>query len=233
MGRCTVTRRTEATTRAPLSAGARATSRLGRGRNPSAPRSAVTPASGRRRRLSTARGTGWPKSRATGAVDLQTVVQLLEAILDVAPLAIDLLIDPLGVCFMLVMTNRGLSFGFLPSWRTTSALMITRRAGGQRPGRVAGFAVDVLGLAAPPESLRACRIAGLALRFRTAFLAMATTYSTLGSASRKSSSCGWAKPPSSRTRMRASEKLTESLQNSPQNPDAPIAAAHCPAAISP
>src|SRR5271167_242618 len=51
------------------------------------------------------------------------------------------------------------------------------------------------------ESLRAWRIAGLALRFSTAFLAIATTYSTPGSASRKASNWGWAKPPSRRTRM--------------------------------
>src|SRR5271166_3344569 len=51
------------------------------------------------------------------------------------------------------------------------------------------------------ESLRAWRMARLALRFNTAFLAIATTYSTPGSASRKASNWGCAKPPSRRTRM--------------------------------
>src|SRR5271157_4300447 len=69
------------------------------------------------------------------------------------------------------------------------------------------------------ESWRAWRIAGLALRFNTAFLAIATTYSTPGSASRKSSSSGCAKPPSRRTRMHTpGKKVANQLHQSAQNP---------------
>src|ERR1035437_2124239 len=53
-----------------------------------------------------------------------------------------------------------------------------------------------------PASTRATCMASSALRFNTALLAIATTYSTLGSASRNASSSGFAKPPSRRTRMR-------------------------------
>src|ERR1700746_3603055 len=45
------------------------------------------------------------------------------------------------------------------------------------------------------DSLRARRIPDSAVRFRTAFLAMATTYSNFGCASKNSSTAGWAKPP--------------------------------------
>src|SRR5580704_8215831 len=46
------------------------------------------------------------------------------------------------------------------------------------------------------DSLRARRMPGAAIRFRTAFLAMATTYSSLLCASKNSSTAGLAKPPS-------------------------------------
>jgi hypothetical protein len=52
------------------------------------------------------------------------------------------------------------------------------------------------------ESWRARRIPVSATRFNTAFLAIATTYSSLGWASRNASTAGCAKPPSRRTRIR-------------------------------
>src|SRR5208337_373645 len=52
---------------------------------------------------------------------------------------------------MLVMTKRGLSFGVLSLARTTSALMMMRRLSRPGLGRIVGFAVDVLGLAALPR----------------------------------------------------------------------------------
>src|ERR1035441_2225003 len=62
-------------------------------------------------------------------------------------------------------------------------------------------------------------MADLAWRFKTAFLAIATTYSTSGWASRNSSNCGFAKPASSRTRIRAFRKRwRKQRQSSPQNP---------------
>ena len=62
-------------------------------------------------------------------------------------------------------------------------------------------------------------MAGLALRFNTAFLAIATTYSTSGSASRKASNSGCAKPPSRRTRMRTpGKKVADQLHQPTQNP---------------
>src|SRR5271165_4080340 len=69
------------------------------------------------------------------------------------------------------------------------------------------------------ESLRTWCIAGLALRFNTAFLAIATTYSTPGSASRNASNWGCAKPPSRRTRMHTpGKKVANQLHQSAQNP---------------
>jgi hypothetical protein len=70
-----------------------------------------------------------PEAGAAGAVDLK-VVQFLDTILDIAPLAVDLFVNPLRLCFMLVMTKRGLSLGSLPVARTTSALIMTRRRRG-------------------------------------------------------------------------------------------------------
>src|SRR5664279_3648479 len=62
-------------------------------------------------------------------------------------------------------------------------------------------------------------MAGLALRFNTAFLAMAMTYSRLDSASRKSSSSGCAKPPSRRTRIRAPGKAVgDHIDQTTQDP---------------
>src|ERR1700733_461184 len=54
-------------------------------------------------------------------------------------------------------------------------------------------------------------MASSALRSSTGFLATATTYSRLGSASRKSSSAGCAKPPSRRTRMRTPGKKERTI----------------------
>ena len=68
-----------------------------------------------------------PEAGATGAVDLEAVVKLFDAVLDFAPLAVDLLVDPLRACPMLVTTNRGLFFGSRPGCLTTSALTMTRR----------------------------------------------------------------------------------------------------------
>src|SRR5580704_7991541 len=62
-------------------------------------------------------------------------------------------------------------------------------------------------------------MASSALRFKTALLAMATTYSTPASASRNASSWGFAKPPSRRTRMRTFEnELRITDINRRQNP---------------
>src|SRR5271166_886471 len=56
-------------------------------------------------------------------------------------------------------------------------------------------------------------MAGLALRFNTAFLAMAMTYSRLDSPSRKSSNSGWAKPPSRRTRKAVGDHIDQTTQD--------------------
>src|ERR1039457_2750311 len=70
-----------------------------------------------------------PEAGATGAVDLK-VVQFLDAVFDVAALAVELFVNPLGTLFHIVMTKRGLSLGSLSEARTTSALMMTRRGPG-------------------------------------------------------------------------------------------------------
>lgn len=59
------------------------------------------------------------KPGATGPVQLQPVVQLLEPILHVAPLAVDPLVDRLGIVGELVTTSRGLFLGSRPGCRTT------------------------------------------------------------------------------------------------------------------
>ena len=66
--------------------------------------------------------------RAAGAVERQAVMQRLDAVLDLAPLAVDPLVQPLGADFKLVTTNRGLSRISRPACCTTSTLITTRRS---------------------------------------------------------------------------------------------------------
>ena len=93
--------------------------------------------------------------------------------------------------------------------------------------------IAVLGRTAVRESLRTWRMAPLALRFDTAFLPIATTYSTPGSASRNASNWGCAKPPSRRSRIaRSGKKVVDQLHEPAQNrriPTAPAAAVTLPA----
>ena len=58
------------------------------------------------------------------------------------------------------------------------------------------FTIDVFCLAATAGERTGTTNAGAAIRFRTAFLAMATTYSNFGWAFKKSSTAGCANPPS-------------------------------------
>ena len=66
--------------------------------------------------------------RATGAVDLQALVQFLNAIFDFAPLAINLLVNPARALLQVGDQEARVVFGLLALGRTTSALKITRRA---------------------------------------------------------------------------------------------------------
>src|SRR5271157_617775 len=69
------------------------------------------------------------------------------------------------------------------------------------------------------ESLRAWRIARLALRFNTAFLAIATTYSTPGSASRKASKLGMGEAAiETNANAHSGKKVADQLHQSAQNP---------------
>src|ERR1039458_8001651 len=72
-------------------------------------------------------------------------------------------------------------------------------------------------------------MASSALRFNTALLAIATTYSTPGSPSRNASSWGFEKPPSRRTRMRTfGNELRTSAIKRRKIPTAPAAAVTLP-----
>ena len=73
-----------------------------------------------------------PEARATGAPEAEGEFQFLQAILTVAA-AVDVDIDPLGVCRRFMMTKRGLSRGSRPWCHTTSALMMMRRGAAQVP----------------------------------------------------------------------------------------------------
>src|SRR5438034_348481 len=68
-----------------------------------------------------------PKPRAAGPVHLQPMMQLLEPVLHVAPLAVDLLVDRPGRVRQVGHDEPGIVLGIPPGSRTTSALMITRR----------------------------------------------------------------------------------------------------------
>ncbi len=70
-------------------------------------------------------------------------------------------------------------------------------------GRIAALAVECSVCPLVFDRCRAFRIARSARRVSTSFLAIATTYATLGCASRNVKTSGPANPPSSRTRMRA------------------------------
>jgi len=68
-------------------------------RTPCEPNVSAVPASVRRPRQSSTRGIDWPETRATGASNFHAVVQFLNAIFQVAALAVDLLVEPSGTLF--------------------------------------------------------------------------------------------------------------------------------------
>jgi hypothetical protein len=73
------------------------------------------------------------EARATGAIDLKSVVQLFNPILDVTSGAVDRFVQMSGRVRKVRDHEARIVLGSRPGWRTTSALMITRRRSGQVP----------------------------------------------------------------------------------------------------
>ena len=116
---------------------------------------------------------------------------------------------------MFVTTKRGLSRGSRSPRRTTSALMMTRRAALHCARRIVGVHVEMLGLLAarPPPPASPARRAAATRRCSPS----PPRSRAAGCAPRKSNSAGDAKPPSSRTRKRARGNAQRSSGSSRAN----------------
>src|SRR5208282_5735472 len=93
-----------------------------------------------------------PEAGATGAVDLQ-VVQFLDAILDVAPLAVDMFVNPLRALFHIGDDKTGIVFGVFVGSTDDLGFDDDAARAGPRPGGVADFPIDMFSLPAAPREL--------------------------------------------------------------------------------